>query len=350
MTIDRRALIMGGIGLAGAAAGTACAKQSGQGSAEASGEGETSTQPSTRVSSPAWPPRERIPLWPGRPPGSPATLPRFATSMAGPPGGRELHIRGVAAPEICVYRPARPDGTSVLVVPGGGYGFVSFENEGHTVAERLAQEGTTAFVLVYRLPGEGWPNRGIAPLQDGQRAMRVIRSKRAELGIDPAKLGVVGFSAGGHLAADLAVSHAGAHYTRVDAGDEQSARPAFAGLIYPVVDLRPLAPSGRPVTPLLGANASAAQLQARSPVAHVTRDTPPCFLLHAFNDRIVPAAQSLGWIEACARAGVPVEAHLLAEGNHGFGVRNINAAMPGSRWPDLFELWFRRVVRARTGA
>lgn len=340
MDIDRRTLIGGGLCLAGVTVGAACGEPV---SDRNRGGPSESDQPSSRV----YPPRERFPLWPGRPPGAPAQLPVLRTEIAGGAAHRELDIYHVAAPEVCVYRPARPDGRAVLVIPGGGFGYVSFENEGSSVAERLAEDGVTAFVLLYRLPGDGWTPRGLAPLQDAQRAMRLIRADAARYGIDGPKLGVLGFSAGGHVAADLAVSYGQPAYARLDETDGASARPAFAGLIYAVTDLRALPASGAPVTPLLGANASAARLAERSPVAHVNRDTPPSFLLHAFDDRVVPYRQSLGWMEACRGAGADVEAHLVAEGNHGFGVRFISRSMTGSRWPELFRLWMQRVSRPR---
>ena len=128
----------------------------------------------------------------------------------GPPN-RELWIRGVPFPEVHVYRAAKPDGSAILSLPGGGYEFLSVQNEGIDAAERFNAERTTVFVLTYRLPVEGWSNRSQVALQDAQRAMRLIRSRAAEFRIDPERLGVIGFSAGGHLAADLATAFRRAH-------------------------------------------------------------------------------------------------------------------------------------------
>src|SRR6476661_2424001 len=139
--------------------------------------GDPPTPAAGDADAPAWPSRERFALWPKGPPGAPARLPVFAPTMNGPRGGRELWLRGIAAPEVQVYRPARPDGSAMLVLPGGGYGFLSVQNEGLDVAERFNAERTTVFVLTYRLPGEGWADRSVAPLQDAQRAMRLIRSR-----------------------------------------------------------------------------------------------------------------------------------------------------------------------------
>jgi len=178
------------------------------------------------------------------------------------------------------------------------------------------------------------------PLQDAQRAMRLIRARAAELHIDPARLGIIGFSAGGHLAADLAVSFDQPTYSPVDSADRQSARPAFAGLIYPVTTLGADTHGGSRDN-LLGANAPAALIAARSPVLHVTAATPPSFVVAAFDDGTVPVDNSLEWIAACRRAKTSVEAHLLAQGGHGFGF-HLPRDNPGSLWPELFALWMRQ--------
>lgn len=325
MSADRRTFLGGGLALL-AASGAAA-------------------QPATPFagdsSAPFFPPRERFPLWPGKPPGAPTRPITPDWTMNGGEGSRELWIRGVPTPEVHVYRPARPDGSSMLALPGGGYEFLSVQNEGMDVAERFNAERSTVFVLTYRLPGEGWTNRALAPLQDAQRAMRLIRSRSADLGIDPARLGVIGFSAGGHLAADLAVSPGARTYAPVDSADTLSARPAFAGLIYPVTSLEPALAHGGSRDNLLGLDASPALIAERSPLEHVAPGTPPCFLVHAFDDGTVAVANSIAWIAACEKAKVPVEAHLLAAGGHGFGL-HLPRDNPGSRWPDLFALWLRQ--------
>jgi acetyl esterase/lipase len=208
------------------------------------------------------------------------------------------------------------------------------------VAERFNADRTTVFVLSYRLPGEGWANRSTVPLQDAQRAMRLIRSRAADFRIDPARLGILGFSAGGHLAADLAVSFDQPLYKPVDEADRQSARPAFAGLIYPVTTLG-TATHGGSRDNLLGPNAPAALIAERSPVLHISSATPPSCVAAAFDDGTVPIANSLEWIDACRRPKVSVEAHLFAQGGHGFGL-HLPRDNPGSRWPDLFALWMRQ--------
>jgi acetyl esterase/lipase len=285
-----------------------------------------------------WPAKERFPLWPGSPPGAPAKpiVPNW--TMNNPPPNRELWIRGVPSPEVHVFRAPHPNGSSLLALPGGGYEFLSVQNEGIDAAERFNAERTTVFVLTYRLPAEGWANRSLVPLQDAQRAMRLIRSRAAEFRIDPARLGVIGFSAGGHLAADLAVSHAEGTYAPIDAADALPARPSFAGLIYPVTTLATGLTHGGSRDNLLGPQPSAELIRARSPLNHIDATTPPCFLVHAFDDGTVPVANSLAWISACEKAKASVEAHLLERGGHGFGF-HLPGENPGSRWPDLFALW-----------
>jgi len=335
MEMRRRDVL--GMTLAGAlASGTAAAQQWGEPPTPAAGDPDA----------PLYPSRERFALWPKGPPGAPRVLPTFAPTMNGPKGSRELWLRGIAVPEVHVYRPARGDGSCLLSLPGGGYQFVSFQNEGLDVAERYNAVGTTVFVLSYRLPDEGWATPWQVPLQDAQRAMRLIRARAGDLRIDPAKLGVVGFSAGGHLAADLCVAHAERTYAPVDAADALSARPAFAGLVYPVTDAR----IGHAPTMLTGGGAtpSADIVLARSPVTRVSAETPPTFLVHAIDDPVVPLEHSLGWIAACRAAKVPVEAHMFQQGGHGFGL-HLPPVLPGSRWPELFGAWMRIAAEARRG-
>lgn len=290
--------------------------------------------------SPPWPAKERFALWPGQPPGAPVTKIVPNWSMNGPSASRELWIRGVPMPEVHVFRAPHPNGSSLLVVPGGGYEFLSVQNEGMDAAERFNAERTSVFVLTYRLPGEGWSSRSLAPLQDAQRAMRLVRSRASEFRIDPARLGVIGFSAGGHLAADLAVSFDQPTYKPVDSSDEVPARPAFVGLIYPVTTME-AGTHGGSRDNLLGPHPSAELLAIRSPVLHVSASTPPSFVLAAFDDDTVPIDNSFNWIAACRNGKVSVEAHLLAEGGHGFGF-SLPSDNPGSRWPDLFALWARK--------
>ena len=326
MNIERRTFLGGGIAALAASAA------------------QSQTEPSPFASDPGapfFPPKERFPLWPGKPPGAPAKPIVPDWTMNNPPPDRELWIRGVPFPEVHVYRPARADGSALLVIPGGGYEFLAVQNEGLDPAERFNAERTTAFVLTYRLPVDGWSNRSQVALQDAQRAMRLIRSRAAEFRIDPARLGVLGFSAGGHLAADLVVSHAQQIYAPVDAADTLSAKPAFVGLVYPVISLDTAISHGQSAPNLLGPNATPELTTARSPSLHVTAQTPPSFVVAAMDDGFIQPENSLLWTQACRKAGVTVEAHFFADGGHGFGL-HLPKDLPGSRWPDLFALWMRK--------
>ena len=290
---------------------------------------------------PYWPSKERIALWPDTPPGAPEPLPHPGWWMFGQPGDRQLWVKGIAMPEIHVFRPARSDGSAILAIPGGSYEFLAVQNEGLDVAEYFNSQRTTVFVLAYRLPGEGWADRSLVPLADAQRAMRLIRATAADFSIDPARLGALGFSAGGNLAADLTVSFDESIYAPVDAADRLSARPAFTGLIYPVATFDPAFTHPQSRDNRLGASAPAQLVEARSPERHVTSATPPSFVVHAFDDGLVPVDNSLAWIAATRTAKVPVEAHLLTDGGHGFGL-HLPTDNPGSRWPEHFALWMKK--------
>lgn len=288
---------------------------------------------------PLWPSKERVALWPRTPSGAPHPLPTPGWQMF--PDGPQLWVKGIAMPEVNVFRPALADGSALLVIPGGSYTFHAVQNEGLHPAERFNADRTTVFVLSYRLPDEGWADRSTVALADAQRAMRLIRARAAEFKIDPNRLGVLGFSAGGHLAADLTVSYDQPLYAPVDAADRLSAKPAFTGLIYPVISLDTAISHGDSAPNLLGPNASPQLVAARSPALHVTKNTPPSFVAAALDDGFITPENSLQWIAACRKAGATVEAHLFSEGGHGFGL-HLPKEMPGSRWPDIFALWLRK--------
>ncbi len=324
MTIDRRTLLLTSLSLL--AAGAARAED---------------PPPSPYAGNPAWPPKETYPLWPGAAPGAPATLPKPNWTMNGGRDYRQIYIEGVPVPELHVIRPKKPNGIGLLALPGGGYHFLAVQNEGIDAGRAFTPHGVTVFVLTYRLPTEGWDKRENVPLQDAQRAMRLIRARAPDFGVDPAKIGVLGFSAGGHLAASLATGHAEKIYDPVDAADRQSARPAFAGLIYPVIDMQePLTHAGSR-DGLLGENASAALVDLRSPQKHVSADTPPCFLVHAFDDGLVPPGNSLEMAKALREQTIPAELHIFEKGGHGFGF-HLPKDLPGSHWPALFAAWMEK--------
>lgn len=271
---------------------------------------------------------EVVALWPKEPPGG-----------GGPTGPEVGADRGfvskVSVPRLVVYRPARPNGTAVLVIAGGGYKLISRTAESRPTARWLQSQGITAFELVYRLPGENHDR--MAPIQDAQRALRLIRANAARYDVAPDRIGVLGFSSGGHLAGALETLYGRVLYAPVDSVDNVSARPDFAGLIYPVISL--MAPFERSSThrELLGEHASPGQETAYSIHLQVNGNTPPTFLAHAIDDPIAPVDHSLLMLGALRQAHVKAEIHLFQTGGHGFGI-----SRPGKlphAWPDLFKNW-----------
>lgn len=323
VTLDRRMLIAGGTASLLTATTPALAQSA----------------PKLFTPAPPWPPRETIMLWPGLPPGTPPGVTPSSVPVPLPLGTPRRWERGIRHPYVGVFRATRPNGRAVLAIPGGGYSFVSLINEGVNVARALNPLGITVFVLAYRLPGERWFNRSDVPLQDAQRAMRLIRSRAAELRIDPAKLGICGFSAGGHLGGVLSVGHDDPVYAPIDAADQLSARPACSGLAYPVTNPRTAGPNSRSAANLFGPSPTAAEIARHDVLARVGPATPPLFLIHAMDDATVPVTQSIALIELARRHRVPVEAHLLERGGHGFGALNLPAGSSEANWLDVFARW-----------
>jgi len=284
----------------------------------------------------SWLEAPRIPIWPGEPPGAAGFAPQQLPSDWPP-----VFLRNVSKPDLHVFRPARPNGYALLAVPGGAYQFVSVANEGAEIATRMTALGMTVFVLTYRLPGEGWPHRSDVPLQDAQRALRVIRFEAARFGLDENKVSVLGFSAGGHLAATLATQHAEPAYTAVDAADRLSARPFAAGLVYPVVTMMKPWTHEMSRDLLLGETPTDAEVERRSAERHVDAATPPVFIVHAMDDEAVPVENSLRMMNAMREATRPVEAHFLQEGGHAFGVGYPDT--PSAHWIELFYAWLSRL-------
>jgi acetyl esterase/lipase len=284
-----------------------------------------------------------LPLWPGSPPGSPATLPTPKYEQRSKdPNFNDRWLTGVDRPSLTVRRPATPNGTAVMLMPGGGYGFLAIDNEGEEQARWLNALGITAFILRYRIPTEGWANRSIVPLADAQRGLRLIRASAKRYGVDPARIATIGFSAGGHLAGSLATRHAERVYTPVDAADQLSARPDLAGLIYPVVSMAaPFTHLGSR-DQLFGTGADPKALAAASVETRVTADTPPVFLTHASDDGLVPIENSIALYQALLAAKRPGELHAFDQGGHGFGVR-LPKTVPASIWPTLFAAYARRL-------
>ncbi|WP_294321655.1 alpha/beta hydrolase [uncultured Sphingomonas sp.] len=282
----------------------------------------------------AWTAAPFVPLWTGTPPGG------GFRRVAVPADSPATFLRNIDRPGLRLFRPARANGASVMVIPGGAYDFLSIGNEGVEIAERLNALGYTVYVLVYRLPGEGWANRSDVPLQDAQRGLRMVRAAATKDGLDPHRVAVLGFSAGGHLAATLETDFAQGVYAPRDATDRIDARPDAAALIYPVIAASAPFTHALSAERLLGPKPDATAVARRSPVDHVTATTPPTFLLHAMDDGAVVPDNSLAMMAALRRAGRPVEAHFLAEGGHGFGVGS--STLPAGHWVEAFDHWLQR--------
>ena len=282
------------------------------------------------------------PLWLGAIPGNRDTTIRpKSDDQSKDPAHPDRWLTGIDRPVLVVCRPTRPNGAAVLVVPGGSYRFLAYDNEGTSQARWLNERGVTAFILRYRLPGEGWNDRSEVPLQDAQRAMRVIRAGAQRFAVDPARIAVLGFSAGGHLAGSLATRHAEMLYPAVDEADRLSARPDLAALIYPVVTMAAPFAHGGSRDNLLGEGAPLAERQRHSIEMRVDAQTPPIFLVHASDDGLVPVQNSLALHAALLAAGRPAELHVFDEGGHGFGVR-APRGLPAMSWPSLFATYAAR--------
>jgi acetyl esterase/lipase len=288
-------------------------------------------------------PLETIPLWPRTPPGG-EDVHLALNLMERSPTPDVFHDRfvtDIATSLMTVFRPDKPDGSALLVAPGGGYKRVVVDNEGFDIGHRFNGSGITVFVLRYRLPAEGWANGADVPLQDAQRAMRLIRARATDFAIDPKRVGVLGFSAGGHVAASLITRPEEPVYKPVDEADKLAARPDFAGLGYPVISMVPPIAHAGSREKLLGAAAGEPLEMAYSPDRHVTPNVPPCFIMLAADDPEVDPRNGMSMFGALRVAGVPSELHVFEEGGHGFGLRKIQGK-PAAAWPDLFLRWGAR--------
>ena len=284
-------------------------------------------------------PTETLDLWPAGAPGAPATAPvETVEERSIDPQVTDRAAFGITRPRLAIFRPSLPNGAAMVVAPGGGYRRVVIDKEGYEIGRWLAARGVTAFVLFYRLPGEGWSDRANVPLADAQRAVRIVRRRAGEFGVDPDRVGAMGFSAGGHLCADLAARFAARVYEPVDDADRLSARPVVAAPIYPVVSmLSPVAHAGSREN-LLGAAPDTALARTHSPQHNVPDDAPPHFLVHAEDDDAVLVANTLELRAALAAKQRQVETHLFTHGGHGFGLKKA-VGKPAGRWPELFLAW-----------
>lgn len=268
-----------------------------------------------------------IPLWPGLPPGSPPTYnPADASKV----------------PVILVRRAARPDGSAVMIPPGGAYAAQSMGGDGELSAKYFTARGVTVFIVRYRLPNAGWANRADVPLQDCQRAIRLVRANAAAFGVDPQRIGWLGYSSGGHMAASIATRWATQVYDPVDAVDQIDPRPNFAALIYPVITMGKGAHDWSRVN-LIGRPQTAAQQLTYSPQMNIPPNAPPMFIAVGRDDKIVdPTANSVAMYDALLAAKIPAELHVFEVGPHGFGISDKPGTASGD-WPPLFMRWGRQL-------
>lgn len=243
--------------------------------------------------------------------------------------------RKVSVPMLLPY-PAAKDkatGTAVIIYPGGSYSGLAIVNEGLNIAKAFNEIGVTAFILKYRLPTDLiMVDKTIGPLQDAQTALQIVRTRAAEWGINPAKVGIIGFSAGGHLASTVET-----HFKQVTIPNNNniSLRPDFAILMYPVVTFGDKAHQGTK-TNLIGKNPTQAMVDLYSNEKQVTADTPPTFIIMAQDDKVVPVENAVLMYSALVKAGVKTEMHLYQAGGHGFGINNRTSPY---KWLDWCKSW-----------
>jgi acetyl esterase/lipase len=273
--------------------------------------------------------QKEIPLYPGSIPNS-KSVPDQETIT------KDYVVRNVSKPTLSIFLPPKEKatGAAVVVCPGGGYGVLVIGREGYDVAKAYNERGIAAFVLKYRLPNDvAMVEKSIAPLQDAQQAIKLIRENAGEWNVDPKKVGIMGFSAGGHLAAT-----AGTHFENVlvENKKQTSVRPDFMVLIYPVISfLEGTGHLGSRVA-LIGKEPSEEKISLFSNELHVNSSTPPAFITHASDDRVVPVANSLLFYEALQKHGVLSEMHIYSKGDHGY-----------LKYP-AFDEWFTRVTNWMT--
>ena len=279
---------------------------------------------------PAWQPapgRLTLNLWPHGAPGAAAnSAPEVDTTTAKDnliAGKPLVRLGDVSVPTLTVYSPkGKNTGAAVVVFPGGGYHILAIDLEGTEVCDWLNSVGVTCVLLKYRVPDSGPYPKSSAALQDAQRALGMVRSHASEWHVDPNRVGVLGFSAGAHLAAALSTHVEQRLYDPVDAADRSSCRPDFAVIVYP------------------GYLALAEQNFAPNPEIHVSNQTPPTFIVQAEDDP-VHVENSIVYFQTLKTANVPAEMHLYAQGGHGYGLRRTE--LPITDWPKLVETWLQTI-------
>jgi acetyl esterase/lipase len=279
---------------------------------------------------PPWPPSPdhlTMPLWPTVAPGAqPSSIPEGDTTTAKdnrPAGKPVIRIGNVSNPTLTLYTPKdKNTGAAVVVFPGGGYRILAIDLEGTEVCDWLNSAGITCILVKYRVPEPGPYPKSSAPLQDAQRAVGIVRAHAAEWHIDPSRIGVLGFSAGAHLAAALSTHFDQRLYDPIDASDKLSCRPDFAVIVYP------------------GYLALAEQNFAPNADIHPTAQTPPTFLVQAEDDT-VHVENSIVYFLALKNAKVPAELHIYSQGGHGYGLRRTE--LPVTTWPQTVEIWLHTI-------
>lgn len=247
-------------------------------------------------------------------------------------------IRKVTTPTLTAFFAAKvnANGTAVIVCPGGGYSHLAFKKEGLNVAEWLNSIGVAAFVLKYRLPSDSiMKNKSIGQLQDAQEAIRIVRRNAKQWNIDPDKIGVIGFSAGGHLAASLCTLY----NQKVYDSDTTSVRPDFSILIYPVISMESNITHKGSRRNLLGSNPPPSEVEHFSCDLQVNKDTPPAFIVLAEDDKVVPVENSINYFTSLKKFNIPAELHIFQKGGHGFGLANNGGTE--SDWTRLCENWLK---------
>ena len=280
-------------------------------------------------------PLEEINLWPGAAPGRGKPTGPEKTGGEGSGYGAGSNI---STPRMRVYRPNHANGKAVLVCGGGGYFRIQLWKESTPIARWLQNRGYTVFELLYRLPNDGW--EASAPFADAQRAMKVIRARADEFGIGRDSIGIMGFSAGGHLAGYTALRSGQPLYQGNDRFEEESARPDFSALLFPVVSLRKPYDTTRTRREIIGTDPNLAAQDAWSLDTHAARDAPPTIIFSAADDPITPPGHGISLFQALIAKGAPAELHIFEKGGHGWGLGTNEQIL--SQWPEIFEAWLTR--------
>jgi acetyl esterase/lipase len=277
-----------------------------------------------------WPPAPShltLPVWPGAAPGAPATPPAEADTTTAKDnliaGKSLIRLGNVSTPTLTLYKATGPNtGAAIVVFPGGGYSILAIDLEGTEVCDWLTSVGVNCVILKYRVPATGPYPKSSAALQDAQRALGLVRAHATDWGIDPKRIGVLGFSAGAHLAAALSTHYDKRLYDPIDAADQLPCRPDFAVIVYP------------------GYLALSEKNFSSNPDINPTAATPPTFIVQAEDDP-VHVENAVVYFMALKNAKVPAELHIYAQGGHGYGLRK--SELPVTYWPGLVEIWLKTI-------